>query len=84
LFVCSGKGRPKLSIQREQLLIFHSKGYTAKQMGMQFNCSTKSVYKYLYREGMKQRSKYSHLSDEQLTQEMQKLKTMFPNCGSVV
>ena len=34
-----GRGRPEVIIEREQLLHFHQKGYTAKQMADQFGCS---------------------------------------------
>ncbi|KAB0804623.1 hypothetical protein PPYR_01595 [Photinus pyralis] len=80
----TGKGRPSLSITREQLMIFYNEGYTAKRMAKHFKCSTSIIYKKLYEHGIKLRSKYTDIEDEALRTKIIDLHQTHPNSGSVV
>ncbi|XP_031328425.1 uncharacterized protein LOC116159560 isoform X2 [Photinus pyralis] len=80
----TGKGRPSLSITREQLMIFYNEGYTAKRMAKHFKCSTSIIYKKLYEHGIKLRSKYTDIEDEALRTKIIDLHQTHPNSGSVI
>ena len=79
-----GVGRPVVSITAEQLHILYAQGYTANKMAKHFGCSISTVYKKCYKEGIKFRSKYSVIDDEDLIQMIEHLNEKYPNSGYVV
>jgi len=56
-----GRGRPMVNIAREQLLLFHRKGYTAQRMACHFGCSvhTGSTYDVIKKLILKYKLLYS-------------------------
>ncbi|KAJ8914071.1 hypothetical protein NQ315_017592 [Exocentrus adspersus] len=76
------RGRPAVSITRQQLLFFQHEGYTASKIANLLHCSKSLVYRRYYEENIKLRDKYCNLNNDELGQKIQSLAESFPRSGS--
>lgn len=81
IFLCSGRGRPKIDITDNQMRSLFNQGFTATVMAESLGCSVSYVYGRLYSMGLKMRDRYANVTDADLSQHVSELHTQFPNCG---
>ena len=74
------KGRPKVSITKEQLTTFQKADFTVKKMADHFQCSTKTVNRRLIEQGLNT-GRYGNIGDDALDGKVSEIKTCFPNAG---
>ncbi|KAJ8925281.1 hypothetical protein NQ315_009109 [Exocentrus adspersus] len=80
----AGRGRPSVSISIDQIQFLVSEGFTGVEMAKHFSCSPSTVYKAIYKNGLKMHTKYSNISDEDLETSIRQLNKNYPNSGSVM
>ena len=79
-----GRGRPSVEIEEEQLKMMYKLGYSASKMAELFGCSSQLIYKKLNSYGLKQRERYTELTDQELDEKVRALQIKYPNAGCVV
>lgn len=84
IFLFSGRGRPAVQIEADQLKLLFDKGFTATQMAHHFGCCESVIRKQLRDTNLNVSSKYTHLSDDELKEKVQLLVQDHPNAGEKV
>ncbi|KAF5308923.1 hypothetical protein FQR65_LT00005 [Abscondita terminalis] len=80
----SASGRPRFNITVDQLKMLYQQGYSATKMAKHFKCSTKTVYRHCYKNGLFFKKRYSQISREDLYNVVQALQKRCPNAGAVM
>lgn len=79
------RGRPKITVTRQQLEFLMTQGYTIKHMARLLGCSASFLYKRTKALGMPIRNSTSSLlTDEELEQHVRRLHNLYPRSGSEV
>ncbi len=77
------RGRPKITVTRQQLEFFMAQGYTIKRMARLLGCSASFLYKRTKALGMSIRQS-SSLTDDELERHVRRLHRLYPRSGNEV
>jgi len=73
-----------VQIDRQQLIVLQSRGFTAVQMAEHFGCSAPVIYKKLAAENLHMRRKYNDISDSDLDHTTADVHQAHPSAGNEV
>ncbi|KAK7162201.1 hypothetical protein R3I94_004754 [Phoxinus phoxinus] len=77
------RGRPKITVTRQQLEFLVTQGYTIKRMAQLLGCSASFLYKRTKALGLPTRNSMSRsLTDEELEQHIRRLHGLYPRSGN--
>ncbi|XP_077057723.1 uncharacterized protein LOC143710629 [Siphateles boraxobius] len=77
------RGRPKITVTRQQLEFLVTQGYTTKRMAQLLGCSASFLYKRRKALGLPTRNSMSRsLTDEDLEQHIRRLHGLYPRSGN--
>ncbi|CAM4549610.1 unnamed protein product [Leuciscus chuanchicus] len=77
------RGRPKVTVTRQQLEFLVTQGYTIKRMAQLLGCSASFLYKRTKALGLPTRNSMSRsLTDEELEQHIRRLHGLYPRSGN--
>ena len=77
------RGRPKLQIDDEDLLVAYRYDFTLKDTAQLLNCSTKTIQRRLSSIGLSRRGRYSDMSDVELDERVAEIQHDHPDRGYV-
>lgn len=75
-----GRGRPRVEIEKEQLLYLVEEGFKVKDISLMFGCCRRTVERIMHQYNISVRN-YTAISEAQLDTKVQEITTLFPNCG---
>ena len=74
-------GRPRISINPQELLFLSNNGFNVSGLASLLNCSTRTVQRRFREVGLYGRQRYSCLSDDELDQHVMEIQHGHPNRG---
>ncbi len=74
------RGRPEIRICEEQLLYLVEQGFTAKEVGVMFGCSKRTILRRAKKYHISLRN-YSSISDSELDEMVARIISLFPRSG---
>ena len=74
------RGRPEISVSLEQLRYLVEQGFSAREVGVMFGCSKRTILRRAKKHGILLR-KYSSLNDTELDSIVSEITSLFPRSG---
>ncbi|XP_016118714.1 uncharacterized protein [Sinocyclocheilus grahami] len=77
-------GRPSINVSKQQIEFLMKQGHTVKQMAKILGCSSSFIYRKTKLLGIPIRKLQTQVTEEELTQHVRRLHSLYPNTGSEI